>query len=285
MNAGTFQTQKPMTTDAGFPPAPSEAHQRAGNKKDAVDFQSLLSQALTQPGQLSKAYRAFHNFSVLNQALAYEQCMARGLQVSPLASFSAWKEKGRIVKKGQKAISLFMPLTKKVEVDAESSRDGEKTQTFFAMKPHWFLLSQTDGPEVSFPMVPDWDLSRSLKNLDLQMVDFEWLNGNCQGYASGRRIAVSSLAAYPLKTAIHEMAHVLLGHTEQSDCLDNDHTPRNIAEVEAESVAYIVTSILGTPGQESSRAYIQGWVGTEMLSDRSIRKIFACADKILKSGR
>jgi len=55
--------------------------------------------------------------------------------------------------------------------------------------------------------------------------------------------------------------------------------------VEAEAVSYIVTSILGTPGQESSRAYIQGWLGSEPITDQSIRKIFACADKIMKAGQ
>lgn len=284
MNAGTHQTQTTKST-AGFPPAPSEAHQRATTKKDTVDFQSLLTQALTQPGQLSQAYRAFHNFSVLNQALAYQQCEARGLQVSPLASFKSWKEKGRLVQKGQKAISLFMPLTKTIEHKNERGEAEEKSLTFFALKPHWFVLSQTEGKEVEFPTLPAWNLSRALEGLEIQRVLFEMINGNCQGYAMGRKIAINPLAAFPLKTALHEMAHVLLGHTAEANCTDSDKTPRNLAEVEAESVAYIVSSILETDGQDSSRAYIQGWLGTETISDQSIRKIFACADKIIKAGK
>jgi hypothetical protein len=284
MNASTPITQK-ATNQAGFPPAPSEAHQKANFKKDTVDFQALLTQALTQPGQLSTAYKAFHNFSILNQALAFKQCLERGLQVSPLASFNAWKEKGRMVQKGQKEISLFMPLTKKIEAENEQGQTEEKSRTFFALKPHWFVLSQTEGNEVEFPALPAWNLSRALEALDVEKVDFEMMNGNCQGYATARKIAVNPVAAFPLKTAIHEMAHVLLGHTTEADCADSELTPRNIAEVEAEAVAYIVTSILGTPGQESSRAYIQGWLGSEPITDLSIRKIFACADKIMKAGQ
>jgi hypothetical protein len=50
--------------NAGVPPAPSEAHQRAGGD---VDFTAILREALTQPGIVNQAYRAFHNYSIGNQ--------------------------------------------------------------------------------------------------------------------------------------------------------------------------------------------------------------------------
>lgn len=250
-----------------------------------IDYAALLQQALTEPGALSSAYQAFHGFSALNQSLAYLQCKQRGIRVSPLASFSAWKAKGRQVRKGEKAISLLMPLTKQQEVEAADGSVEACTRTFFALKPHWFVLSQTDGAETEWPTLPDWNLPQALATLQIDQVDFEHLNGNCQGYAQGNRIAVNPLAAYPVKTACHEMAHVLLGHTATHLMSDDEATPRNLCEVEAESVAYLVTSMLGLPGQESSRAYIQGWLGADTLSDASIRKVFACADRILKAGR
>lgn len=266
-------------------PSRQHADQAAPARALAVDYAALLQQALTEPGALSSAYRAFHGFSALNQSLAYLQCKLRGIEVSPLASFSAWKSKGRVVRKGEKAISLFMPLTKQQEVQAADGSVEESTRTFFALKPHWFVLSQTEGAEAEWPVLPDWDLERALDALQIDRVHFAHLNGNCQGYAQGHSIAVNPLAAYPMKTACHELAHVLLGHTTEHLMSDDETTPRNLKEVEAESVAYLVTSILVLPGQESSRAYIQGWLGTDALSDASIRKVFACVDRILKAGR
>lgn len=265
--------------------AVSRFEQTAAARFSQVDFAALLDQALTEPGALSSAYRAFHGFSALNQSLAYLQCKQRGIEVSPLASFSAWKTKGRVVRKGEKAISLFMPLTKQQEVQTADGGVEESTRTFFALKPHWFVLSQTEGAEAEWPALPDWDLQLALDSLQITKVSFAHLNGNCQGYAQGRSIAVNPLAAYPVKTACHEIAHVLLGHTMESLMSDDDTTPRNLREVEAESVAYLVTSILGLPGQESSRAYIQGWLGADEVPDPSVRKVFACADRILKAGR
>jgi hypothetical protein len=58
---------------------------------------------------------------------------------------------------------------------------------------------------------------------------------------------------------------------------------RNIREVEAESVALICCEALGLPGAEFSRGYIQHW-GSE-IPEKSARRIFTAADKILKAGR
>jgi hypothetical protein len=50
-----------------------------------------------------------------------------------------------------------------------------------------------------------------LTGLDITLEHFEFMDGNVQGYAVKRRIAVNPLAEYPHKTRFHEMAHVVLG--------------------------------------------------------------------------
>jgi hypothetical protein len=45
--------------------------------------------------------------------LALFQCFARGIRPGPLAIFPLWKELGRYVKKGEKALTLCIPLTSK----------------------------------------------------------------------------------------------------------------------------------------------------------------------------
>jgi hypothetical protein len=79
-------------------------------------------------------------------------------------------------------------------------------------------------------------------------------DGNCQGYARDRTIAISSVAELPHKTRFHELAHVLLGHTAEADQNDGIVTPRNLRECEAEAVAMLCCAALDLPGVEYSRA-------------------------------
>jgi hypothetical protein len=66
---------------------------------------------------------------------------------------------------------------------------------------------------------------------------------------------------------------------------DSETTPRDIREVEAESVAYICCSILGLPGLHESRGYIQHWLAGNEIGDKTAQRIFGTAEKILKAGR
>ena len=96
---------------------------------------------------------------------------------------------------------------------------------------------------------------------------------------------MSPLAALPFKTLIHEMAHVLLGHTAEAEQTDGECTPRSLKEVEAESVAMLVCAALQLPGIEYSRGYIQHWHQSgEAIPERSAARIFKTADQILRAG-
>lgn len=275
---------------AAFPRAP-EAHQKAaGNPANAIPpalFSDLLRQAITEPGIISSAYRAFHAFSLGNQLLAASQLVERGLPIAPIASFNAWKAKNRMVRKGEKALRLFMPVTiKRQDRDEESGIEQEIQFQSFMLKPHWFSLDQTDGENFTEEACsPSWEAGRAMSTLGIEETSFEMLDGNCQGYATGHRIAINPLAVLPHKTRFHEMAHVVLGHTAQSAMQDDERTPRNLREVEAECVAYILCSILGLPGRDESRGYVQNWLGDEPLTEKTARRIFAAAEKLIKAGR
>lgn len=52
----------------------------------------------------------------------------------------------------------------------------------------------------------------------------------------------------PHRTLFHELAHVVLGHTAESQMTDDERTPRNLQEVEAEAVALICCESLGLSG-------------------------------------
>ncbi len=74
-------------------------------------FADLLQSAVNEPGIISQAYRQFHSYSLGNQLLAWTQCLERGIQPGPMATYPKWKELGRYVLKGEKAITLCMPVT------------------------------------------------------------------------------------------------------------------------------------------------------------------------------
>jgi N-terminal domain of anti-restriction factor ArdC len=76
-----------------------------------IQFKQLLEEAVTKPGTLMRAYSVFWNYSLGNQILALLQANERGIPLGPIASFNRWKELGRHVKRGEKAITLCMPVT------------------------------------------------------------------------------------------------------------------------------------------------------------------------------
>lgn len=248
-----------------------------------VAWATMLTDAVTQPGVISKCYSTFHQYSMGNQLLAYGQLQARSMGLSPLATYKRWSELGRQVKKGEKAIALVMPVTINKKDDA-GAKTGECFQ-WFTLKNNWFSLDQTEGDAYAVePVIPAWCKVKALETLQITEVRFDSVNGNSQGYAQGKNIAINPVAELPYKTRFHELAHVVLGHTVEHAMHDNDMTPRDIREVEAESVAYILCSVLGLPGLIESRGYIQGWLSGAEISDKSAQKIFGAADKILKAG-
>src|SRR5262245_66515555 len=91
----------------------------------APSFADLLRSAVTEPGILSSAYTQFHNYSIGNQLLAWSQCLQRGMQPGPMATFQRWKELGRYVRKGEKAITLCQPVTVKRPVDPIDDETNE----------------------------------------------------------------------------------------------------------------------------------------------------------------
>src|SRR5947208_4474784 len=118
---------------------PTERHQE-------IQFRQLLDEAVQKPGTLMRAYSMFWNYSLGNQILALFQADRRGIALGPIASFNRWKDLGRYVKRGEKAIELCMPVTFKRTVK-EQGTDGAAVETEivfkrFVFKRNWFMLAQ-----------------------------------------------------------------------------------------------------------------------------------------------
>jgi antirestriction protein ArdC len=182
------------------------------------------------------------------------------------AGYKAWQQKGRQVRKGEKGIRILAPCPHKKEVE----KDGEiKTivwNTFRAVS--IFDISQTDGDEL--PACPaqmltgevaDFEeLKQKLEGISPVPVSYEAIKGGANGFYSHteKRIAVQTdmSEAQTLKTLIHEISHAILHDSDTGTETDADRSTR---EVQAESVAYTVCSMLGLDTSDYSFGYIAGW--------------------------
>jgi hypothetical protein len=84
--------------------------------------------------------------------------------------------------------------------------------------------------------------------------------------------------AQSVKTLIHEVAHMLL-HCEDKELTQDALLHRNVAEIEAESVAHIVAMVHGLATEDYSLPYVAGWSGgkTEVIA--------STADRVLKTAK
>lgn len=99
-------------------------------RENEMRWAELLNEAIQKPGLLHEAYRRFHRFSLGNQLLALLQCGARGIQPGPIHTYTGWQTLGRQVRKGEKALTLCMPIhakrTRKVAARVLSARHAQR---------------------------------------------------------------------------------------------------------------------------------------------------------------
>ena len=269
----------------------------AKQSPDIPTWSALLVEAVNKPGLIMKAYTNFHCYSVSNQMLAIWQCSLRAIPLGPLNTYPGWQALGRHVKRGERALTLCMPLTRKKRKEAtvtasDDEPSEQKTFTAFVHRARWFALAQTEGDDVQPAPIPDWDADRALGALNIERIAFTQMDGNCQGYATRKRqIAINPVAQLPTKTLFHEAAHVVLAHVLEADFTDTERTPKNLREVEAEAVALLCCEALGLEGADFCRGYIQRWLcpavgyNGDAIPEKSAQKIFRAADQILRAGR
>lgn len=235
---------------------------------------------------------AFHSYSLRNGLLILSQQPSATF----VAGFNQWKDRGRQVRKGEKAIRIFGYSTKKItRRDPDTDEESETRQARFPIL-SVFDISQTD-PIDGHPLAhatedrphaelltgddPTGIAARLTAYLIAEgwTVTTETITNSANGYTTrdgSRRVVVGDHLepAAHTKTLIHEAAHALM-HTAD-ELPENYH--RGTLEVEAESVAYVLAAMHGLDTTGYSVPYIAGW-------SRDPDEIRATADRVLTTVR
>jgi len=205
--------------------------------------------------------RRFHHYSFGNCLLILWQRP----DATRVAGFHRWIELGRRVRRGEKGIAILAPIVSRVKVEDE---DGEQRTIVSAPRGfrvvYVFDVVQTDGDEL--PKAPVHKLEGDDPNhvytslhavaasigFTVEEGALAGPNGDCNHELRRIRVEVSNEPSQQVKTLAHELAHAILhGHREGLS--------REQAELEAESVAYIVCADLGIDSSSYSFGYLASW--------------------------
>jgi antirestriction protein ArdC len=220
----------------------------------------------------------FHRYSFANTVLILCQCPT----ASRVAGFHTWRRLGRQVRRGEHAIWILAPVTRRVDAD-DASEQSTRVVAGFRPVPV-FAEDQTDGdplPEVCARLGGDdprgayAGLLQVASLLGFTVEDHAFdgeTNGDCSHALRRIRIEVTLAPAHRAKTLAHELAHALL-HADASD--------RALAELEAESVAFIVCDALGLDAGTWTFGYVAGWAGG---GDEAVAAIKAAGARIQRTA-
>lgn len=218
----------------------------------------------------------FHNYSFGNVLLIAAQCHG----ATRVAGFRAWQRMNRFVRKGEKAIWILAPM---IYRNAEAEPEDDRVVRGFKYVPV-FDLAQTDGeelPEVCTRLSGDDSAGAFLRMISVaQSIGFSvenaelsgGVNGDCTPDLKRIRVEVGNSPAQRVKTLTHELAHALLHETFED---------RRLAELEAESTAYIVCQNLGVDSSDYSFGYVATWAGG---GESAIAGIRASGERIQRAA-
>ena len=219
----------------------------------------------------------FHQYSFGNAILIAAQRPG----ATRVAGFRAWKALGRSVCKDEKALRILAPMVTKRTAGADG--EDEAVIRGFRYVPV-FDISQTEGDPLPQPCrrlqgdEPEECYSRlagvahslgySVEEVELP----EGTNGDCAFATRRIRVECRNAPAQRVKSLAHEIGHAIL-HQGVGD--------RRLAELEAESTAYVVCRHLGVDAGRYSFGYVAIWAGG---TDQAIAGIRASGAQIQRAA-
>lgn len=221
----------------------------------------------------------FHRYSFGNQLLIALQCPT----ATQVAGYRAWQGMARQVRKGEHGIRILAPMTKKDKETGETKVFGFRGVSVFDIEqtdgePLPEIVSNLggEGPRGAWSALVDYAATIGFR------VELEEIQSDTNGYCthSAHRIAVkaSNDPAMRVKTLAHEIGHALMHENTKP----GDPIARPLAELEAESVAFVVCGALGLDTSGYSFGYVASWVQD---GDKAAEVIKKCGARITGAAK
>jgi DNA primase len=236
--------------------------------------------------RMLKVISRFHKYSFNNHLMIFVQRP----NATIVAGFNKWKSLGRFVKKGEKGIAIFAPCKYKTSIEDGDESDDNVYKIYGYRVVYVFDISQTEGeelpdldavrPKLLDAAAPEgvWDaLARHAQSIGYEVVRDQrgTENGYCDFLKKQIAVRPDVTGAQAVKTLVHELGHALL-HT------GGQAASREVAEVEVESVAYVVCDALGLDSGAYSFPYVTRWSeGDTDLLKETAQRVTECASEIL----
>ena len=235
----------------------------------------------------------FHAYSFRNTLLIYLQ----DPEATAVAGYKAWQTAfGRQVNKGEKGIRILAPILARTEA---TDRDGkpildangkrERRASIVGVKPtSVFDVRQTSGPPLAERPRPQLLRGQAPEGLWDKLTTFIEAHGytvhrgDC-GTANGViRFDDKTITIRPdiddaaaLKSLCHETGHLLLHAPPPDQTLRVEVPCRGVAEVEAESVAFLLSHAYGVDSSQYTFAYVAGWAEQALTTDTTLEDVIA----------
>lgn len=248
----------------------------------ANKYNSILKLALSSENKdFINSYKIFRTYSPLNRIYAMNQLILNKKKIQPIATMNQWRIFGRKIKKGSKAISLYVPNIKKRH-NEETNTDEITFITYYNRK-GWFILEDTEGED--FNNIKDyatWNHNECLEKLNITKEVLESLSVTHISTAKDRKLYLSQTSLCKNKDVYHAMAHILLGHTLTHNYEDYIVKSLDKYELEAEITAFICCKFFDDEvGVIETSEYIRKYAAVSRIEEDSIRKALKTADRII----
>lgn len=219
----------------------SSAASKAVNQILAAFENGNLPQAIAYSTFTPPSNIPAYKWSAKNRTLAFLQ------NTGDARGFNQWKEAGRYVKKGSKAISILGPVLKKsnevIEIEDPTTGETQQLDNMKCVGYHAisvFRMEDTEGEPLQYAHL-------ETKELPLAEVAERWgleiitgaFNGNYYGYYSSEKKEIV-LASDNERTFLHELSHAAHYHIDPQAYALPKWQKEIIAELSAGALLYMM---------------------------------------------
>jgi hypothetical protein len=228
----------------------------------------------------------FHRYSFWNTVAI----LCQRPDATRVAGYQAWRRLDRQVRRGERGIRILAPCTYRVQDEGNADDPGRLVLRGWRVATV-FDLAQTDGEPLPEPPVTilDGGAPAGLRDQLAALIRTDGYEFTVAPMPTGtpagalgvtdhatRHVTVRNDLpdAQKAKTTAHELAHVRLHRGRDTD--------RSTAEIEAESVAFVVCGAVGLATDAYSFGYLASWASGDIDAVRATgERVITCARAVL----